>query len=155
MRLAIGVSTFSAVAGMMMAGPRVTASMASDNVFPRVFSGPHGISRAAVLQTVLALLLVYQASILELLNYVGVTLSLFSAFAVSTLWLTRAAALAEPHPRMPPLVAAAAVLYVAATLLFVVLMTRHEPRHLYGTLATIAIGIAAWPLVGRSQRAAG
>jgi APA family basic amino acid/polyamine antiporter len=154
MRLAIGVSTFSAVAGMMMAGPRVTASMASDGVFPRVFSGPHGISRAAVLQTVLALFLVYQASILELLNYVGVTLSLFSAFAVSTLWLPRTAASAEPHPRMPPLVAAAAVLYVTATLLFVVLMTRHEPRHIYGTLATIVIGVAAWPLVGRGRRAA-
>jgi hypothetical protein len=123
-------------------------------VFPRVFSGPHGISRAAVLQTVLALFLVYQASILELLNYVGVTLSLFSAFAVSTLWLPRTAASAEPHPRMPPLVAAAAVLYVTATLLFVVLMTRHEPRHIYGTLATIVIGVAAWPLVGRGRRAA-
>ena len=55
---------------------------------------------------------------------------------------------------MPPLVAAAAVLYVTATLLFVVLMTRHEPRHIYGTLATIVIGVAAWPLVGRGRPAA-
>ncbi len=150
MRLAIGVSTFSAVAGMMMAGPRVTASMAGDGVFPRVFSGPNGISRAAVLQTVLALFLVYQASILELLNYLGVTLSLFSAFAVTTLWLPRAGR-ADGASRMPPLVSAAAVVYVAATLLFIVLMTRHDPRHMYGTLATVAVGVAAWPLVGRRR----
>jgi APA family basic amino acid/polyamine antiporter len=154
MRLAIGVSTFSAVAGMMMAGPRVSASMAKDGVFPQAFCGPHGISRAAVLQTVLALFLVYQASILELLNYLGVTLSLFSAFAVSTLWLPRRTLSPETTRRMPPFVAVAATLYVAATVVFVVLMTRHDPRHLYGTLATVAIGVVTWLLLGRGRQAA-
>lgn len=151
MRLAIGVSTFSAVAGMMMAGPRVTASMAGDGVFPKIFTGPHGISRAAVLQTVLALFLIHQASFLDLLNYLGVTLSLFSAFAVATLWLPRGGTSGDARHRLTPLVAGAAAIYAGATVLFVVLMTLHEPRHILGTLATIAIGGLAWPLVRRGS----
>lgn len=146
MRLAIGMSTFSAVAGMMMAGPRVSASMARDGVFPRVFTGANGISRAAMLQTALALSLVYQASILGLLNYLGVTLSLFSAFAAASLcWPRRDSSGDSPHA----LVLAAAGLYVTATVVFVILMTLHEPKHMLGTLATVAIGGAVWPLVRR------
>lgn len=152
MRLAIGISTFSAVAGMMMAGPRVTASMASDGVFPRVFTGPQAISRAATLQTILALFLVYQASILDLLSYLGVTLSVFSAFAVATLFLPNVRQPRAETPRRLSLAAAtAAGLYVAATGVFVILMTLHEPRQILGTLATIAIGGAAWPLLRHRQ----
>ena len=151
MRLAIGMSTFSAVAGMMMAGPRVTASMAGDGVFPRVFTGPQGVSRAAMLQTALALLLVYQASILDLLSYLGVTLSLFSAFAVATLFLPDSQPRADSPRRLSSAAAGAAGLYVAATGVFVILMTLHEPRQMLGTLATIAIGGAAWPLVRRRR----
>lgn len=147
MRLAIGMSTFSAVAGMMMAGPRVSASMARDGVFPQVFTGPHGISRAAMLQTALALILVYQASILDLLNYLGVTLSLFSAFAVTTLFLPTHRANREGRPPLKAMVLGAAGLYVLTTFGFVILMTLHEPRHLLGTLATIILGGLAWLLV--------
>ena len=152
MRLAIGMSTFSAVAGMMMAGPRVTASMASDGVFPRVFTGPQAISRAATLQTILALFLVYQASILDLLSYLGVTLSVFSAFAVATLFLPNVRQPRAETPRRLSLAAAAAAgLYVTATGVFVILMTLHEQRQILGTLATIAIGGAAWPLLRSRQ----
>ena len=128
---------------------QVTASMAGDGVFPRTFTGPHGISRAAILQTVLALFLIHQASFLDLLNYLGVTLSLFSAFAVATLWLPRMGAATDTSPRLTPVVATAAAIYAGATVVFVVMMTLHEPRNLLGTLATIAIGGIAWPLVRR------
>ena len=147
MRLAIGVSTFSAVAGMMMAGPRVSASMAADGVFPQFFTGPHGISRAAVLQTVLALFLISQASILDLLSYLGVTLSLFSAFAVVTLWLPHPTSSNGPPQQRSQTVLWAAGIYVVATLVFVVLMSLHEPRHMLGTLATVAVGVMIWPLL--------
>jgi len=149
MRLAIGVSTFSAVAGMMMAGPRVSASMARDGVFPRLFTGPHGISRAAVLQTVLALFLVGQASILDLLNYLGVTLSLFSAFAVATLWLPSPTPDDKTPSRLAPHVVVASILYFGATAVFIVLMSLFDPRYMLGTVATIAFGGLAWPLVRR------
>ena len=41
----------------------------------------------------------------------------------------------------------AAVFYVVATLVFVVLMSLHEPRHMLGTLATVAVGVMIWPLL--------
>jgi amino acid transporter len=143
MRAAIALSTFSAVAGMMMAGPRVYACMAADGIFPRSLAGPSGIGRSSLLQTVLAVLLVHQSTILGLLGYLGVTLSLFSALTVATLWRNR------PDGRRSADVAAllAATTYVAATLLLVGLMAAHEPRHLLAAAATIAGGIALWPLV--------
>lgn len=152
MRLAIAVSTFSAVAGMMMAGPRVSSSMADDGVFPGLFAGSQGVARAAVLQTVLALLLISQATILELLNYLGVTLSLFSACAVATLWLPASTTDGAAAPRLSPLAGAAAAVYVVSTFVFLLLLAAYEPRHLLGTLATLVIGGVTWPLARRSRR---
>jgi amino acid transporter len=148
MRLAIAVSTFSAVAGMMMAGPRVTAAMAEDGVFPGIFAGPRGIERAALLQTALALFLVYQATILDLLTYLGVTLSLFSACAVITLWLPAGGSGRHSPPLSRP-AAITSAFYVLATFVFLTLLAAHEPRHLLGTLATIVIGGIIWPLTRR------
>jgi amino acid transporter len=146
MRGVITLATLSSVAGMMMAGPRVYARMADDGVFPRFFAGSHGMGRAVLLQMAVALVLVHSGSIRDLLGFLGVTLSLFSALAVATLWLP-----GRDAAEMPPLswpVAAAAAIYVAATLVLIVLMSLHDPRNLVGTAATLAIGAALWK-VGR------
>jgi hypothetical protein len=53
---------------------------------------------------------------------------------------------------MPPLswpIAAAAAIYVVATLVLIVLMSLHDPRNLVGTAATLAIGAALWTVVQR------
>jgi amino acid transporter len=160
MRGAIALSTFAAVAGMMMAGPRVTSSMADDGLLPRSFAGNAGIGRAALLQTLLAGGLVQQTTILGLLNYLGVTLSLCSACTVATLWLPGPAR--EPRHRRPPArglvtrvgVQLAAGLYVAATLLFVGVLAVDEPRHLLGTVLTLIAAAAVWPFTGGSRRTA-
>jgi len=154
MRGAIALSTFSAVAGMMMAGPRVTNCMADDGLLPRCFAGGVGIGRAALLQTLLAVALVQQTTILGLLNYLGVTLSLCSACTVATLWLPGSAR--DPRQRRPSgraLVTGVGVqlvagLYVAATLLFVAVLAADEPRHLLGTVLTLMAAAAVWPFTG-------
>jgi amino acid transporter len=148
MRGVITLATLSSVAGMMMAGPRVYARMADDGVFPRFFAGSRGMGRAVLLQMAVALVLVNSGSIRDLLGFLGVTLSLFSALAVATLWLP-----GRDAAEMPPLswpVAAAAAIYVAATLVLIVLMSLHDPRNLVGTAATLAIGAALWK-VGRAS----
>jgi APA family basic amino acid/polyamine antiporter len=154
MRGAIVLSTFAAVAGMMMAGPRVTTCMADDGLLPRCFAGGVGIGRAAVLQTLLAVALVQQTTILGLLNYLGVTLSLCSACTVATLWLPRPAR--KPRQQRPPAralvtgvgVQLATAVYVAATLLFVAVLAADEPRHLLGTVLTLMAAAAVWPFTG-------
>ena len=148
MRGAIALSTFSAVAGMMMAGPRVTNCMADDGLLPRLFAGPAGLGRAALLHTALAVGLVQQTTILGLLNYLGVTLALCSAATVATLWVP-----GQPsarRPARPPTwagggVQVAALLYVAVTLVFVVTLAAGEPRHLLGTALTVGAAAVVWP----------
>jgi amino acid transporter len=142
MRGIIALATLSSVAGMMMAGPRVYARMADDGLFPEFFTGSRGMGRAVLLQMVVALGLVHLASIRELLGFLGVTLALFSALAVATLWLPGPDR-AEPASLSRPAAAAAAI-YVVATLMFVVLMTLHDPRHLAGTAVTVISGAGLW-----------
>jgi amino acid transporter len=151
MRGAIALSTFSAVAGMMMAGPRVVNCMADDGLLPRLFAGRPGIGRAALLHTALAAVLVQQTTILGLLNYLGVTLSLCSAATVATLWAPgRPRERRRGRPTTRTNLAAvgvhlAAVLYVAATLGFVVTLAAGEPRHLLGTVLTLVAAAVIWP----------
>jgi len=145
MRLAIALSAFSAAAGMMMAGSRVIAAMAGDGILPRWLAGPRGVGRAVVLETVLAVALVHAATILRLLAYLGVTLSLMSALTVATLLLPGGTGSGAARPRGVQWVAA--VVYVGATLGFVTLLAAHDPWQIAGAVATLAAGVVLWPLV--------
>lgn len=152
MRAAIALSTFAAVAGMMMAGPRVCTVMAEDGVFPRVFAGPRGIERSVLLQTALALVLVHQATVLDLLGYLGVTLSLFSACTVATLWLPPAAAACGPAAaRLGAGGLLASLLYVVATTGCTVALAVTEPRQLLGTALTLGGAAVLWPWLRRGS----
>ena len=162
-RTIIGLATFSSVAGMIMAGPRVYARMADDGVFPGYFrSGARSVPRTVLLQSLLAILLICGFQTLTgLLSYLGTTLSLSSAVTVAALFRgTRristpgagrdsAAAVAIPLPLRH---AVAALIYIVATLCFIVLMTIHEPRQLWGTLATIVAGALLWRASARASR---
>lgn len=150
MRAAIALSTFAAVAGMMMAGPRTYTVMAEDGVFPRAFAGPRGLERAVLLQTGLALVLVHQATVLDLLGYLGVTLSLFSAFSVATLWLRTPVVAATTvtdgsSPRLGIVTRLASLLYVVSTMGCTVVLAVTEPRQLLGTTITLAAALVLWP----------
>jgi len=156
MRATIALSTFAAVAGMMMTGPRIYTTMAEDGVFPRVFAGPHGIERSVLLQTGLALVLVHQATMLDLLGYLGVTLSLVSAGTVATLWLPMRRAARVPATdnaahRLGVGGALASLLYVVATTGCTVVLAVTEPRQLLGTAITLGAAVAIWPWLQRSS----
>lgn len=157
LRGVVTLASVTSVAGMMMAGPRVTTCMADDGVFPRAFAGAAGLRRSVALHTVLAVALVHQLTILGLLGYLGVTLWLFSALTVATLWLPERIATGGGGGHAPPAVPRAALLasavYVTATLGFIALLSRHDPWQLAGTAATFAGGGLAWLVVRRLRRA--
>lgn len=152
MRAIIALATLTSVTGMMMAGPRVYARMADDRLFPGFFARSHGMGRAVVLQMGVALMLVHLASIRELLGFLGVTLAVFSALAVATLWLPGRDADDLPIRPLSWPTAAAAAIYVGATLVFVGLMALHDPRHLAGTAATVVTGAVVWGVRQASAR---
>lgn len=140
-RVAIGLATFSSVASMIMTGPRIYARMADDGWLPQYFrSGPQLIPRTVLLQTALALILIQTTTLLQLLSYLGTTLSLSSAITVSTLLFCTQS---EPVGIVRR---AAAAAYLLATLTFVTLMSIGDFRHLYGTLVTLAVGCVCWKI---------
>ena len=143
LRLAIVLSTLSAAAGMTMAGSRVVVAMADDGILPRWLAGQSGRSRAVLLQAGIALVLIHLASIRDLLGSLGVTLSLCSALTVATLWLPRRSSAAAGPPLTLPVRLASAV-YVAATVIFAVLMCLHDPWQLAGTVAIVMLTAVLW-----------
>ena len=139
----IAMATLTSVAGMMMTGPRVYAQMSEDGVFPNYFSGDRGISRSVLLQMSTALVLVHCSTILELLRFMGVTLSMFSALAVATIW-THHPAKEDSHRRISCGARGAAALFIVSTICLIALMLIHDPRQLAGTACLLVVGSALW-----------
>ncbi|MBT6920666.1 MAG: APC family permease [Planctomycetaceae bacterium] len=154
MSIVIVLSTLSAAAGMTMAGSRVATAMAEDGLLPAWLKGRSGRSRAVLVQTVLAIILVYGTTLQNLLGTLSVTLSLCSAMTVATLfWPQKHADSEKPvgdvlandlsHPSA--LVLVAATVYCVATLLFAGLYGWHDPWQLGGVVAIIVVAVSLWP----------
>ncbi|MGE0385183.1 MAG: APC family permease [Gammaproteobacteria bacterium] len=150
MELLIAVSLLSSVTAMVLAGPRVYAKMAQDGALPAMFRmlGAEPPRAAIALQVVLAALTAGLADLRDLLSYLGLTLSLCLALAVSSLFVRHARFGERPHGRAYPWVPA---LFVACTLLFAVLSAARQPEQIVGLAATVAVGTAAW-LACRGRR---
>ncbi|MHB8872233.1 MAG: APC family permease [Myxococcaceae bacterium] len=100
----------SAMSAMTFAGPRVYAAMAKDGFLPRVFAGREGRPPVAsvLLQSALALVIVFTHELYEVLKNLGAILTLFAALTVIGLFRARFAAKGRfPKPPVTSLVAAA------------------------------------------------
>jgi amino acid transporter len=147
MRIAVVLGTGSSVAGMIMTGPRVFSKMAQDGLFPRFFAAEAGgIERTVLLQSGIALLLVFTGDLRDLLNYLSSVLALSSAITVLTLLVPVRGDLERRRPAAATLLAA--VCYVGGTLLTAVLLVSRQPEDLYGALITIVTGGLLWLTVG-------
>ncbi len=157
MRLVIVFSTLSAAAGMTMAGSRVATAMADDGFLPGWLRGLSGRRRAVVLQTSLALVLVYLTTLRDLLGSLSVMLSLCSAMTVGTLFLSTTQNHDTPDTytsAQPSLfVLAAAAIYCGVTLLFAILYGCHDPWQWGGILSVVTLAAALWPFVRSSATA--
>lgn len=137
----IALALVTSASSMLLSGPRVYARMAQDGALPAILGRLHGDHpRIAILaQGVLCLVVVWSASLRNLLEFVGVTLSL-SAAAVVIGWLRQEFATAN-RPR-PLLVAAGALFLTEATAIsFTALKMR--PGSAIAALLLIAFGLAA------------
>ncbi len=156
-RLAVSLGTLSSVAGMVMTGPRVFSRMADDGLFPAYFrSGPYSTSRTVLLQTVIAVFLVYATDFRALLNYLSAVLALSSALTVSTLFIPERLAKGEHKQSECRAISiwtgSAAFLYVAATLITASLMALNDPGNLKGAFWTIVSGTCLWAVAARWGR---
>jgi len=150
----VALALFTSISAMVMAGPRVYARMAEDGLFPRVFAQEGDVPVAAILlQAALAILVLWIATLQDLLGYIGFTLSLSTAAAVVGLARLRVREGAErvPVPGWPWLPA----LFVLATLSaggFMMLRRTWEP---VAGLATLAVGALLYALIRRGRPGGG
>jgi len=145
--LLIAVSLLTSITAMVLAGPRVYAKMAEDGALPKFFSARAGQPpRASImLQVASALMLILIADLRSLLSYLGLTLSLCLALAVSSLFVRHWRLGEKPSSAWYPL---APIIFVLCTSLFAVLSAINEPKQFYAAIPTVVVGVIAY-LVSR------
>lgn len=89
-RLVTAAALLTSVTSMMMAAPRVYAKMADDGFLPAWMKAHGQISRIAItVQVVIATAIVLNATLIDQLKYLALTLSLSAAISVSCLFLPK------------------------------------------------------------------
>lgn len=145
----IALVLVSSVSSLVMAGPRVYAQMAADGYLPRRLAVVSGPPRAAIaVQAGLALFFLWSATFEALLTWIGFTLSLSTAAAVTALIVLKSREGAKMEVPGWPLVPWLFLAGVAAMTVFTV---AQRPLESLVGLATIAAGLAAWRLHGRKE----
>lgn len=146
--LVIAVSLLTSITAMVLAGPRVYAKMAADGALPAVFKARAGQPpRASIaLQVSTAMVLVLVADLQDLLSYLGLTLSLCLALAVSSLFVRHRRYGEVPNSKWYPI---APILFVSCTGLFAILSAIASLAKLLAVLPTVLIGAVAYFIVSK------
>lgn len=150
-RTLILLALITSVLSMMMAGPRVYARMADDGLFPKVLRFSGEVPRVAIaVQALFAMAVIFFSDLKQLLSFLGFTLSLCSALAVSALFLLRfregrAAIPVIGYPLTP-------IVYVTATLVFATLSAQRDPWQLAAALVTVLTGCIAYAVLNRFKQ---
>ena len=132
-----------------MSGPRVYAKMADDGLFPRWFRFEQRPPTVAIwFQAILAITVVCITTLKDLLGYLGLTLSICSALTISMLFVMR---YRKQIDRLPGWGIPAGI-YVIATLVLAVLYAFERPLQTVAVVATICVGVAVYPRIGKPLR---
>lgn len=141
--ITIAVSLLTSITAMVLAGPRVYAKMAEDGALPNIFKARAGEPpRSSIaLQVLTAALLVLIADLQDLLSYLGLTLSLCLALAVSSLFVRHWRLGETPTSIWYPV---APILFVLCTVGFAMLSALNQPSKLLAVLPTVVLGTLAY-----------
>ncbi|HVO27765.1 MAG TPA: amino acid permease [Candidatus Margulisiibacteriota bacterium] len=144
MALAIMISTFGCVNGLVLAGARVYYAMAQDRLFfpAAAFLNTRRVPAAAlVLQGIWAALLTLSGTYSDLLDYVIFAALLFYVLTVGAVFILRRTAPAMPRPYRAfgfPIVPAA---YVGLAALIMLDLLVVKPRYTWPGLLIVASGV--------------
>jgi APA family basic amino acid/polyamine antiporter len=148
MALAIMVSTFGCVNGLVLAGPRVYYAMARDGLFFQKAGQLHASYKTPVFglvtQAIWAMVLCLSGSYSNLLDYVIFASLLFYFFTVLALFRLR-----KTRPDLPRPVRAFGYpvvpgLYLVATLALMVILLFEKPLYTWPGLIIVALGIPVY-----------
>lgn len=142
-RVTILLSMTSSVFAMLFAGPRVYQKMSEDGVLPRVFRGKHGSPKVAIaVQAGLSLIALYSASLLELMKYLGLTLSACGALAVLSVFWIRRRLPSSPTLRWWERVCLS--VYLSITAMILIASWEQHPVEFNAMMITFAVGAGVY-----------
>jgi APA family basic amino acid/polyamine antiporter len=150
----IAGSLIATVSALIIVGPRVYEAMAKDGLFPRGLAqlNRHGVPfRAVGLQAVIAIVFTITATFETLLIYIGFTLNIFAALAVSSIFRLRKRGLASirvcrGYPFTP-------VIFLIFTVWVAVWSIQVRPLSTLSGLATLSLGyLIYWVQRVRTRR---
>lgn len=148
----IALALISSVSAMVMAGPRVYASMAEDGALPRVLAARNtrGVPAVAVVaQGVLACAFILIGDLKSLVQYIGFTLSVFAALAVTAVIVLRVRRPDAPRPYRATLYPLTPLLFVAVSAWAAYVQIRWNPTNAALGGGTIVLGAVVYWLAER------
>jgi APA family basic amino acid/polyamine antiporter len=148
----IALALISSVSSMVMAGPRVYASMAEDRALPRILGhyNKRGVPIVAVIvQGVLGILFVLVGDLGQLIQFVVFTLVIFATLAVISLFVLRrrgyrASYRTLGYPVTP-------ILFIVASCWTAYAEIRQNPKASLVVLGVLAVGGILYALFGRGS----
>jgi amino acid transporter len=150
MRITIALSSATSVLAMLATGPRVISQMSSDGWLPKIFSGSQTPRLAIGLQALASCLILWRASLIDVISYLGLTLTMCGAIATSTLWI----AYREMQARKP--VAwwehLATAVYIGGALLLIAGAWVARREQFYHCLVTFISGLVVYLIAKWWQR---
>lgn len=147
---AIAFTLISTVSAMVLAGPRVLAAMADDwrpfAIFGRRHSG--GSPRTAIVfQWLLIILLLLTASFEFVINFIGVSLTLFNIAVIIGFLRERWQQPERVRPFRAPFGWTAGLLFLALNTWMVVFLVTHQPKAVLLSLASIGVAFVGYWLL--------
>jgi basic amino acid/polyamine antiporter, APA family len=145
-----GTMLLSTLSAYVLIGPRVVYAMARAGQFPAIaarLSARAGTPVVAtVLQTSVALLLLWTGSFENLIIYAGVGLSIFASLAVSSIYVLRSRQPALDRPFRTPGYPVTPAVFLVVTGLLTVATAREHPWVFFWVVVSILAGIPLYYL---------
>lgn len=145
----VALVLISSVSSMVMAGPRVYAQMAIDGYLPKILAPVEGPPRTSImLQSIIALFMLWSATFESLLTYIGFTLGLSTAATVIGLMTIR---IKEGNKiKVPGWPVIPVVFLCAVTVMTFFSMRNRLKESVYGLL-TIGLGLIFYMIAEKSR----
>jgi basic amino acid/polyamine antiporter, APA family len=149
------IALLSTLSAMTIAGPRVLEAMGDDypRLKPFASKNRHDMPYIAILvQAGWSIFLVLVSSFKEIIQYISISLSLFSMATVLGIFFIRKKYVNENPPFRVPLFPLPPILFTVCTCWMIYYVTINDPRIILYTIGTIIPGLIIYFVVSRNKK---
>jgi APA family basic amino acid/polyamine antiporter len=138
------IALLSTLSAMTIAGPRVTEAMGVDYPIFKSFTRKNKFNMpyiAILVQAAWAIFLVLVSSFKEIIQYISISLSLFSLLTVIGVFVLRKRVPASERPFSIPLYPLPPIIFIVCTCWMIYYVTNDDPKIILYSLATVVPGL--------------